>query len=562
MAAPFSGIRMLDLSRLLPGAYCSLLFADLGAEVIKVEEPGRGDYARSTTPYWGDSGVGTYFLLLNRNKKSVTLNLKSEGGRAAFRRLVETADVLLESFRPGSWTAWGSDSTALRALNPRLVYCAISGYGQDGPYRDLVGHDINYMGYAGALSVTGPREGAPLPSGVQVADLGGGSLTAAFGIATALLHRRQSGEGQLIDASMTDGVVSWMAPYLGPYFATGAVPGRGEERLNGGWACYQVFETADGRYLTLGALEPRFWQNLCRLIGREDLVPHQHAQGAERDRLESELRAIFRSRPRDEWVLLLHTEDVCAGPVSTLDEVVRDPQFRARGLFQEVDTPGPGTDAPGRLPGQAVRRPGADGGGPSRARAAHRRSPAGAGVRRGSHRGPAPRRRSDPRPPASRADGRARPRAGGPHARGRPAGAGAAHHAGREPLPAGARDHAAHPPPGRPRAYRRGHRPAGRRQEHAGRCPDREAAQDGSVGRHRRRRPHQPVLGRRRAGRPDPDAEPHPGHGGVHPEHGDPRQPGRAGPRHRGGGASSSTPSAWPGCWSRPSAWGRASSTS
>jgi crotonobetainyl-CoA:carnitine CoA-transferase CaiB-like acyl-CoA transferase len=339
MSRPFSGIRMLDLSRLLPGAYCSLLFADLGAEVVKVEQPGQGDYARLTTPHWGDSGVGTYFLLLNRNKKSLTLNLKHEGGRAVFRRLVTTADVLLESFRPGVMDRLGLGWETLRQLNPRLVYCAISGYGQDGPYRDLVGHDINYMGYAGALAVTGPRGGAPLMPGVQVADLGGGSLTAAFGIAAALLQRGESGEGQFVDVSMTDGVVSWLAPYLGPLFASGAVPGRGEERLNGGWACYQVFETADGRHLTLGALEPKFWENLCRLLGRSDLAPLQHARGAERERLEHELRAIFRTRSRDEWLALLHTEDVCAGPVATLDEVVEDPQFRARGLFQEVTHP-------------------------------------------------------------------------------------------------------------------------------------------------------------------------------------------------------------------------------
>jgi len=339
MARAFAGVRILDLSRLLPGAYCSLLFADLGAEVIKIEEPGLGDYARVSAPQWGDSGIGAYFLLLNRNKKSFSLNLKTEAGKAVFRRLVQTADVLLESFRPGVMDRLGLGWEALRVVNPRLVYCAISGYGQDGPYRELVGHDINYMGYSGALSVTGPRGGPPLMPGVQVADLGGGSLLGAFGIAAALLHRRESGRGQFIDVSMTDGVVSWLAAYLGPFFATGEVPGRGEERLNGGWACYQVFETADGRHLTLGALEPKFWANLCRLIGRADLVSLQYAEEKVRDDVEGELRAIFRTRARDEWVALLHTVDVCAGPVLTLDEVLRDPQLRARGLFGEVTHP-------------------------------------------------------------------------------------------------------------------------------------------------------------------------------------------------------------------------------
>jgi crotonobetainyl-CoA:carnitine CoA-transferase CaiB-like acyl-CoA transferase len=339
MTRAFAGVRLLDLSRLLPGPYCSLLFADLGAEVIKVEEPGLGDYARQTLPHWGDSGIGSYFLLLNRNKKSLSLNLKTEGGKAVFRRLVGTADVLLESFRPGVMDRLGLGWETLSALNPRLVYCAITGYGQNGPYRDLVGHDINYMGYAGALALTGPRGGAPLMPGVQVADLGGGSLLAAFAIAAALHHRHASGRGQFIDAAMTDGVVSWLSAYLGPFFAAGRVPERGEERLNGGWACYQVFEAADRRHVTLGALEPKFWANFCRLVGREDLVSLQYAEGEARDRAEAEVRAIFRTKPRDEWVRLLQTEDVCAGPVLELDEMVRDPQLAARGLFQSVRHP-------------------------------------------------------------------------------------------------------------------------------------------------------------------------------------------------------------------------------
>ena len=343
MARAFDGVRFLDLSRLLPGPYCSLLFADLGAEVIKVEEPGLGDYARQTPPHWGESGIGTYFLLLNRNKKSLSLNLKTEGGKAVFRRLAGTADVVLESFRPGVMDRLGLGWEALSALNPRLVYCAISGYGQDGPYRDLVGHDINYMGYAGALSVTGRRGDAPLMPGVQVADLGGGSLLAAFAIAAALHHRQSSGRGQFIDASMTDGVVSWLAPYLGPFFATGRVPARGEERLNGGWTCYQVFEAADGGHVTLGALEPKFWANFCRLIDRPDLVLLQYAEGETRARVEADLRAIFRTKPRDEWVRLLQSDDVCAGPVLGMDEVARDPQFAARGLFQTLRHPLLGT---------------------------------------------------------------------------------------------------------------------------------------------------------------------------------------------------------------------------
>jgi crotonobetainyl-CoA:carnitine CoA-transferase CaiB-like acyl-CoA transferase len=227
----------------------------------------------------------------------------------------------------------------LRRENPGLVYCAISGYGQDGPYRNLVGHDVNYMGYAGALSVTGPREGPPLTPGVQVADLGGGALMAAFAIAAALHHRRQSGAGQFVDVSMTDGVVSWMIPHLAAFFATGHVPERARERLNGGWPCYGVYETADGGHVTLGALEPQFWANFCRLVGREDLQALQHAEGGARDEVEATLRQLFRTRSRAEWTELLHQADVCAGPVLALDEVVQDPQLRQRGLFAAVEHP-------------------------------------------------------------------------------------------------------------------------------------------------------------------------------------------------------------------------------
>jgi crotonobetainyl-CoA:carnitine CoA-transferase CaiB-like acyl-CoA transferase len=339
MPDAFAGLRIVDLSRLLPGPYCSLLFADLGAEVIKVEEPGRGDYARHTPPFWRGSDVGAYFLLLNRNKKSVAIDLKTDAGKGIFRRLACTADVLLESFRPGVMDRLGLGWETLRAEHPGLIYCAISGYGQDGPYRSLVGHDVNYMGYAGALSVTGPREGPPLAPGVQVADLGGGALMAAFAIAAALHHRRESGRGQFVDVSMTDGVVSWLVPHLAAFFATGRAPARGEERLNGGWPCYGVYEAADGGHVTLGALEPQFWANFCGLVGREDLRALQHAAGAERDRVEAELRALFRTRTRAEWVDLLHRADVCAGPVLALDEVVRDPQLAGRALFTEVEHP-------------------------------------------------------------------------------------------------------------------------------------------------------------------------------------------------------------------------------
>ena len=343
MGGIFDDVMILDLSRLLPGPYCSLLFADLGARVIRVEEPGVGDYYRVTPPFWKESGVGASYLLLNRNKESLTLNLKSDEGKTVFRQLVQRSDVLLESFRPGVMERLGLGIEVLRALNPALIYCAITGYGQNGPYRDRVGHDVNYMGYAGALSITGERGRGPVMPGVQVADLGGGALLAAFAIASALYHRRVTGQGQFIDVAMTDGVLSWLAIYFGPFFATGRVPERGEERLNGGWVCYGIFETKDGQFVTLGALEPKFWQNFCRQVGREEWMARQYEGGARRDALEADLRALFKTKTQSEWLSLLNSEDICAGPVQTLDGVVKDPQFQARGLFASVEHPALGT---------------------------------------------------------------------------------------------------------------------------------------------------------------------------------------------------------------------------
>ncbi len=343
MPGIFDGVMILDLSRLLPGPYCSLLFADLGARVIKVEEPGLGDYSRWNRPFWGESGIGASYLMLNRNKESLTLNLKTEEGKTIFRQLAAKADVLLESFRPGVMERLGLGAEGLLTLNPALIYCAITGYGQDGPYRDRVGHDVNYMGYAGALSITGERGRGPVIPGVQVADLGGGALLAAFAMASALYHRRNTGQGQFIDVAMTDGVVSWLAIYFGPFFATGRVPGRGEERLNGGWLCYGTFETSDAEFVTLGALEPKFWQNFCRLVGREEWIAFQYEAGPRRDALEAELRALFKTKTQAEWLSLLNSQDVCAGPVLDLEGAVKEPQLQARGLFVSVEHPTLGT---------------------------------------------------------------------------------------------------------------------------------------------------------------------------------------------------------------------------
>src|SRR5437764_6823926 len=247
---PLSDVRILDLSRLLPGGFCTLLLADLGADVIKVEDTGMGDYVRWSPPYYQgaeETARGALFLALNRGKRSVRIDLKNEAGREVLIRLVRDADVLIESFRPGVLERLGVGYERLREDNRGLVYCAITGYGPDGPYRDRSGHDMNYLGLVGLLGLTGDRDGPPVQAAGQIADLAGGALMAAFGILPALRERDRSGEGQLVDVSMSDGALAWLAMVAARYFADGAVPARGELELAGGIVCYRPYECADGR---------------------------------------------------------------------------------------------------------------------------------------------------------------------------------------------------------------------------------------------------------------------------------------------------------------------------
>jgi crotonobetainyl-CoA:carnitine CoA-transferase CaiB-like acyl-CoA transferase len=269
VSLPLDGSRILDLTRLLPGNYGTLLLADLGADVIKVEEPGRGDYMRWTPPMVGDESA--VHRALNRGKRSVTVNLKSEAGRAVLLRLAAGADALLESFRPGVMDRLGVGYDALRSDNERLVYCAITGYGQDGPYRDRVGHDINYIGYSGLLHATGLPGGPPVLPAVQVGDFGGG-MAAALGTVAAVGEARRTGRGRFVDVSMLDVVTSWMGVLMSWYLATGEVPPRGGMPLSGGLACYRVYRTSDGKHLAVGALEPRFWKALCDALEIPELV--------------------------------------------------------------------------------------------------------------------------------------------------------------------------------------------------------------------------------------------------------------------------------------------------
>jgi alpha-methylacyl-CoA racemase len=360
---PLEGLRVLDLSRLLPGGFCSLLLSDFGADVLKVEDTGMGDYVRWSPPHYDgaeQSAGSALFLALNRGKRSLRVNLKSEEGREVLLRLVRDADVVLESFRPGVLDRLGVGYERLREENPGLVYCAISGYGQDGPYVDRSGHDMNYLGLVGLLGLSGDAEGPPMQAAGQIADLGGGALMATFGILAALRERDRSGEGQFVDVSMADGSLSWLAMVAAQYLADGVVPRRGEGTLNGGLVCYRPYRCSDG-WVTLGALEPKFWQNWCRGVGREDLVERQFERPG--SPTHGEVEEIFAQRTRDEWQAFASEHDCCLEPVLGLDEALDSELVRAREMVVSLDQPG--AEAEVRLLGVPVklsRTPGAPAG--------------------------------------------------------------------------------------------------------------------------------------------------------------------------------------------------------
>lgn len=332
-----SGIKVLDLSRLLPGPYCSLMMADYGAEVIKIEEPGNGDYIRWRTPQI--EGIGARHLTINRNKKSIELNLKTEEGKRIFKELAKDADVILESFRPGVMDRLGLGYDEISKINEGIVYCSLTGYGQTGPYKNLPGHDVNYIGYCGILGLIGEKNGKPVIPGVQIADIGGGALMALAGIMIALLHKEKTGKGQHVDVSMMDGAVTWLYAALSDYFASGRVPQRGNNRLDGHFACYYVYETKDGKYISVGANELKFWKRICELIGKPEWIELHEAPEEVQDQLKKDMAALFKERTQKEWLDLLAGEDTCVGPVNDIEQIFSDPQILERQMFMEMDHP-------------------------------------------------------------------------------------------------------------------------------------------------------------------------------------------------------------------------------
>ena len=341
---PLLGVRVLDLSRLLPGGFCSLLLADYGADVLKVEDMGAGDYIRWSPPFVegvAPSAASALFLALNRNKRSIRIDLKQDAGREVLLALVREHDVVLESFRPGVLDRLGVGWEAMRAVNPKLVLCSITGYGQDGPLRDRAGHDMNYLALTGVLGLTGAPGGPPVQPAGQVADLGGGALMAAFGILAALRSAERTGEGQVVDVAMADGALSWLVWVAARYFneagAAGS-PARGMLELAGGFACYRPYLCADGGWVALGALEPKFWAAWCRGVGREDLLDSQFAAPGSEGHAAAE--AVFAARTRAEWEAFAAEHECCLDPVLDLGEVLSSELVRARGMVVGLDQPG------------------------------------------------------------------------------------------------------------------------------------------------------------------------------------------------------------------------------
>ncbi len=333
---PLSGFKMLDLSRLLPGPFCSLILADLGMEVLKIEDTDQGDYMRTMGPIKKKDSA--YFLSINRNKKSMTLNLKSKEGKEIFYRLIETYDIVLEGFRPGVMDRLQIGYSELKKRNPKVILCSLTGYGQDGPYQNRSGHDINYLGLAGILEMTGPRNGDPILPGVQIADIGGGALMAAIGILSAVLQREKTGKGQHLDIAMFDGVLSWLSIHAARYFSENILPKRGEMHLTGRYACYQIYKTKDNRYISLGALEPKFWENFCHAIKREDLIAKQLIDEEQLEIIE-ELDRLFKTKTLEEWIECFKGVDTCIEPVLNLKEVFQHPQVIHRKMVIEIDHP-------------------------------------------------------------------------------------------------------------------------------------------------------------------------------------------------------------------------------
>lgn len=357
MSLPLEGIKVLDLSRYLPGPFCTQILADFGAEVIKVEDPRGGDLGRTLTPCI--EGESARFPTVNRNKKSITLDLKQEAGKEIFRQLVAKADVVVDQFRPGVMKKMGLDYDALKKVNRGIIYCAITGYGWTGPMKDAAGHDLNYLNLAGVTGMTGVYKGRPAMSGVQIADIAGGTLYSVIAILLALASREKTGEGQLCDVAMLDCSISLLAYTLGEWAGWGRLPEMGNDVLTGGYACYNVYECKDGKHVSLGAVEDKFWAEFCEKLDRAEYIKPQWNPALQQD-IQADIRAIMMTRTRDEWVEFFAHNDICFTPVLTMEEMCNHPQVIAREMILKLPNfKGTGRDIP--LTGVPIKMSGTPG---------------------------------------------------------------------------------------------------------------------------------------------------------------------------------------------------------
>lgn len=326
-----NGIRVLDLSRLLPGPLATMLMADMGAEIIKIEDPNAPDYTRFMPPHLNGEGVS--YLALNRNKKSVTLNLKSDEGLQAFYELAKTADIVVDSFRPGVLAKMKLDYHTVKQHNPKIIYVAVTGYGQDGPYKNMAGHDINYLAYAGVLGINGTPDNVAKP-GIQIADIAGGTYPTIIGCLAALWHRERTGEGQLVDVAMTDCVLPFLSFYLTETLNSQKTYKRGEHALAGSLVNYNIYECKDKKWIALGSLEPKFWISFCNSIQKPEW-----ANKMMDETVKTELKQLFLTKTRDEWIANSIQADCCIAPIYELDEIANDEHHVARKNFVEVEHP-------------------------------------------------------------------------------------------------------------------------------------------------------------------------------------------------------------------------------
>ncbi len=325
---PLSGIKILDLTRLLPGPMCTLHLADMGADVLKIEELFIGDYARLIPPMQNKNS--TFFNAVNRNKRSIAIDLSKEEGRNIFIKLAETADIIVESFRPGVVNKLGLDYETLKKNNPKLIYCSITGYGQTGPYRDKAGHDINFCAYSGVLD----REGEfPFIPNFQIGDIVGGTLNAAMGILAALIQQKMTGEGQYIDVSIMDGIIAHSTLALAHANSTE------QSFLTGVLPCYSIYETSDKKFMVLGAMEFKFWERFCKAINRDDLLPYHMATNAEAQKVHTEIATIFKSNTRQYWTDKFNTIDCCVSPILSLKETLDNDHVKARNIVEKHTYP-------------------------------------------------------------------------------------------------------------------------------------------------------------------------------------------------------------------------------